>query len=296
MLGLSFFLVAILIGNMFSDLGWVLKLSQSLFFPQLSYQIVLFVIRIAWVFFIVQYQSMSLFIESLVTDQYHIPLRQKVLFFISSLFSIFFTIIAIVDFDCLNPAYRRFAFEPTVQNLATFYALFLVMLPSLLIAIQKIRSAALPHLLKKQLALLMQGLIGPVLIADLIQLFPFKVYAITWIAHSYAGVGFSTILTTVAIYFCARKIFGLRFLNLKNHVQQPMNINFIDDFKGVLERLSSVTNLRELGHITQNFFKDTFSIASHKTRLYLRKMDAGEYKVHSNLIEDSTVSLVETFW
>jgi len=62
-----------------------------------------------------------------------------------------------------------------------------------------------------------------------------------------------------------------------------------------LERLSGVTNFRELGHITQNFFKDTFGIASNKTRLYLRKMDAAEHKIHSNMIEDSTVSLVETF-
>lgn len=292
-----FFLVAILIGNMFSDLAWALKLFQSLFCPQLSYQIVLFIIRIAWVFFLVQYQSMSLFIESLVTDNYNIPLRQKVLFVINSAFGLFFAIAAIIDFDCMDPTYRRFTFEPTVQNLATFYALFIVMVPSLFVAVKRIRSSVLPHLLKKQLALLIQGLIAPVFMADFIQLFPFKIYAITWIAHSYAGVGFSTILTTLAIYFCARKIFGLRFLNLKSHVHRPMNINFIDDFKGVLERLSSVTNFRELGHITQNFFKETFSITPHKTRLYLRmkKLEAIEHKVNTNMIEDSTVSLVETF-
>lgn len=290
-----FFLSAILIGNMFSDLAWILKLSHLLFLPQLSYQLVLFIIRIAWVFFIVQYQSMSLFIESLVTDKYVISLRQQILFVISSLFSVFFAMAAIIDFNCIDPSRRRFIFEPTIQNLATFYALFLVMLPSLYIAIKKIRSSSLPHLLKKQLKLLMQGLIAPVFMADLIQGFPFKIYGITWIAHSYAGVGFSTMLTTIAIYFCTRKIFGLRFLNLKNHVHQPMNINFIDDFKGVLEKLSGVTNFRELGYITQNFFKDTFKIPSHKTRLYLRKTDVVEYQGHTNLIEDSTVSLVETF-
>lgn len=290
-----FFLVAILVGNMFSDLAWVLKLSQLLFFPQISYQIVIFIIRIAWVFFVVQYQSMSLFVESLVIDNYTFSFKQKVLCGISSLFGLFFTVIAVVDFDCADASHRKFSFEPNIQNLATFYALFIVTLPSLYIAINKIRSAALPRLLKKQLALLLQGLIAPVFMADFIQLFPFKVYAITWIAHSYAGVGFSTILTTLAIYFCARKIFGLRFLNLKGHVHRQMNINFIDDFKGVLERLSSVTNFRELGYITQNFFRDTFGIPPHKTRLYLRKMDAAEHKVTANVIEDSTVSVVETF-
>jgi len=290
-----FFLFAILVGNMFSDLAWVLKLSQLLFLPQISYQIVLFIIRIAWVFFLVQYQSISLFIESLVTDNYVLPLRQKLLFVVSSLLGLFFAVVAIIDFDCMDRVQRRFLLEPTIQNLATFYALFLVIAPSLFIAVKKIRNSTLPHLLKKQLKLLIQGLILPVVMADFIQLFPFKVYAITWIAHSYAGVGFSTMFTTLAIYFCAKKIFGLRFLNLKDHVQQPMNVHFIDDFKGVLERLSSVTNFRELGHITQSFFKDTFSIASNKTRLYLRQIDTPEYKVQSNIIEDSTVSHVETF-
>jgi len=289
------FLVAILVGNMFSDLAWIVKLAQILFLPQLSYQIVLFVIRIAWIFLLVQFQSMSLFIESLVTDYYIIPLRQKVFCVVSSLFGAFFAIVAIVDFGCIEPASRKFVFEPIIQNLATFYALFIVVVPSLFIAIQKIRSSSLPHLLKKQLKLFMQGLIFPVLMAELIQLFPFKIYGITWIAHSYAGVGFSTILITLAIYFCARKIFGLRFLNLKNHVHQQMNINFIDDFKGVLERLSGVTNLRELGHITQNFFKDTFNIPSHKTRLYLRAVDVLEPRINVNIIEDGTTSLVETF-
>lgn len=290
-----FFLFAIIIGNMFSDLAWVLKLSQLLFFPQISYQIVLFIIRIAWVFFLVQYQSMSLFTESLVTDSYIIPARQKIFFFINCVFGLFFAITAIIDFDCISLAHRRFSFEPTVQNLVTFYALFLVVAPSIFIAVQKIRRSTLPHLLKKQLKVLIQGLILPVIMADFIQLFPFKVYAITWIAHSYAGVGFSTMFTTLAIYFCAKKIFGLRFLNLKDHVQQPMNINFIDDFKSVLERLSSVTNFRELGHITQNFFKETFAIPFNKTHLYLRQQDAPEHKSHGTIIDDRTVSLVETF-
>jgi transcriptional regulator of aromatic amino acid metabolism len=290
-----FFLFAILVGNMFSDLSWIVKLSQLLFLPQLSYKIVLFVIRIAWVFFLVQYQAISLFMESLVTQHYVITLRQKLLCVISGLFGIFFAVIAVVDFECVSITNRRFTIEPMVQNLATFYGLLLVALPSLFFAVQHIRSSALPHLLRKQLKVLIQGLILPVVLADFIQLFPFKVYAITWIAHSYAGVGFSTMLTTIAIYFCARKIFGLRFLNLKSHVQQPMNLNFIDDFKGVLELLSSVTSFRELGHITESFFKDTFKISAKKTRLYLRKVKEDEHAKQSNMIEDNTVSLVETF-
>src|SRR6266478_654483 len=93
-----FFLVAILIGNMFSDIAWVLKSCRELVLFQLSYQNSLFIIRIAWIFFIVQYQSMSLFIESLVTNQYVLPLRQKLFFIVSSLFGVFFAVVSVVDF------------------------------------------------------------------------------------------------------------------------------------------------------------------------------------------------------
>jgi DNA-binding NtrC family response regulator len=290
-----YFLLAILIGNIFSDLAWIVKLSQILFIPQLNYQIVLFIIRIAWIFFLVQFQSMSLFIESLMTNHYVVPIRQKIFFGISSLLGLCFAIVAVVDFNCIDSDNRRFIWEPVIQNFATFYALFILLIPSLLIAIVKMRSSILPRLLKKQLTVFIKSLILPILLAELVQLFPFKVYGLDWVTHSYASVGFSTIFLAFATYFCARKIFGLRFLNLRSHVHQPMNLHFIDDFKGVLERLSCVTNLRELGHITQNFFKDTFAIPANKTRLYLRKMDPIENKIQANVIEDSTISVVETF-
>ena len=289
------FLLATLIGNMFSDFAWMIKLTQTLFIPQLSYSIVLFFIRIAWVFFIIQYQSLALFIESLVTQRYQLPMRQKLFIGISFCFGLAFILIAVFDFYCPSISQRKFAFEPTTQNLATFYALFPLMLTSLFAAIQKIRSARLPFILTKQIKIFIQVLIAPLLVADFIQLFPFKTYAITLIAHSYAAVGFTTILLTLSIYFCSRKIFGLRFLNFKGHVQQPMNLNFIDDFKGVLERLSSVTNFRELGHITQNFFKDTFNIPFNKTSLYFKKMSDEKEKNHTTIAQEHVMSLVETF-
>jgi transcriptional regulator of aromatic amino acid metabolism len=290
-----FFLLATLVGNMFSDLAWMLKLAQIFFAPELSYTMVLFFIRIAWVFFIIQYQSLALFIESLVSQRYTLPLRQKIFTLISFCFCVAFIVVAVLDFHCVGLEQIQFAFEPTIQNLATFYGLLPVMLSSLFVVVQKIRSTELPFILKKQLRVFIQGLIIPLWVADFIQVFPFKFYPINWIAHNYAGVGLSTIFLTLAIYFCMRKIFGLRFLNLRNHVQQPMNINFIDDFKGVLERLSSVTNFRELRHITQSFFKETFSIPSHKTSLYFRRVEGQDNKGQLSVAEDQTISLVETF-
>lgn len=288
------FLIVILISNMFSDLAWITRLSQLLFFSQISDVIMLIITRLAWIFVIVQYQVLALFLESLVIGYYLVPVRQKIFFFISSLFCIFFAVMGIKDFNASGQNAKLY-FELFIQDISILYALFPLILPSVYIVLNKIRSGVLPFILKRQLSILMKGLIIPLLVADFIQVCPFKIRSLEALANSYAAVGFTTLFLTLAIYFCARKIFGLRFLNLKSHVQQPMNLNFIDDFKGVLERLSKVTSFRELGHITESFFKDTFKISPNKTRLYLRKMDEEEWKKQSNVIEDTTVSLVETF-
>ena len=289
-----YFLLAIIISNMFSDFAWIIKLSKILFLPQLDFQLVLFFVRIAWIFFIIQYQALALFIENLVIQKYKLPLRQKLFSTVSGIFCMLFVIIEILDFNCYEQS-QRFYLEPILQDVTILYVLIPLILPSIYIVLKKIRSDGIPFILKRQLSILVQGLIIPLLVADFIQMFPFKIRSIEALTHNYAAVGFTTILLTLAIYFCARKIFGLRFLNLKDHVQQTMNINFIDDFKGVLERLSSVTNFRELGHITQNFFKETFAIPSSKTHLYLRQNDSTEHKSQSCIIEDRTAFLVDTF-
>ncbi|HJZ23085.1 MAG TPA: hypothetical protein VJ201_01375, partial [Candidatus Babeliales bacterium] len=289
-----YFLLAIIVGNMFSDFAWMMKLSKILFLSQLDYKLVLFFVRIAWIFFIIQYQALALFIENLVIQKYTFPLRQKLFCSISGAFCMFFAAIAVLDFDCPDQS-QRFYLEPMLQDFSILYVLIPLILPSVYVVLKEIRFGSLPFILRRQLSIFVKGLIIPLLVADFVQMCPFKIRSLEILAHNYAAVGFTTILLTLAIYFCAKKIFGLRFLNLKDHVQQPMNINFVDDFKGVLERLSSVTNFRELGHITQNFFKDTFSISFTRTRLYLRQIDTPEYKSQFNMIEDRTVSLIETF-
>lgn len=290
---LWFLLIVILVSSIVPDVSWVVKLIRELFLPELDYRFVLFVIRIAWIFFIIQYQALSLFTESLVHQHYVILLRQKIFLGFSAFFCIFFMVITIIDFNCNTPS-ETMILHTQIQNIASFFILFIMFTSSLFIAIQRISSSVLPSILKKQLTLFVQWLIIPHFFTDCVQMFPFKIYALDWIAHSYSVVGFSTLLLSLAIYFCARRILGLRFLNLKSHVQQPMNLNFIEDFRGVLERLSAVTSFKELGHITQSFFKETFDIPANKTRFYLRSV--GEHVEHTSSIEDATSYCVETFF
>lgn len=289
-----FFLLLVLISASITDSAWIIKLIELFIIPSIDYRIVLFWIRIAWAFFVIQYQSMGLFIESLVTKRYSLSLHQKIFCFISCIFVIYFIGTAIFNFNCFSPADRS-QIERTIQPICSFYLLFIIMASSLFITIRKIQNSPLPHILKKQLKLLIQALIIPHLISEIIHMYPFQVYNPTFITQSFAFVTVSTLLLTYAIFFCTRKIMGLRFLNLHNHVQHPTQLSFIDDFKIILERLSLVTNLRELGHITQSFLKETLNIPITKTKFYLRNIDLQQKVEHTHCIDDNIPDLIETF-
>ncbi len=289
-----FFLLLVIIGSAINDSAWIVKLTQLLFLPNADYRIILFWIRIMWGFQAVQYHATALFIESLVEKKYRLPLRQKIYCCFTACFVLFFVFMAFFNFNCFNISDRP-RFEGIIQRLEILYFLFPLMIPSLFIAIKKIRSTTLPHILKKQLKLLIQAIIIPYWISEFISSNPFYTVYPTTITQSIAFESFSAIFITFAIYYCTRKIIGLRFLNIQSHVQQPIKLNFINDFKIVLEQLSLVTSLRELGHITQSFFKESFTITHRKTKLYLRKIKAQQEDEQTSYIEDETTSLVETF-
>src|SRR5438876_1234457 len=52
-----YLLLAILMGSMFSDFAWLVKLVRNLFIPGLDSRVALFIVRLAWVLFIIQYQA-----------------------------------------------------------------------------------------------------------------------------------------------------------------------------------------------------------------------------------------------
>ena len=128
---------------------------------------------------------------------------------------------------------------------------------------------------------------------DLLQYFPSHHFSLTSVyipISNYAAVSLSTILLTLGIYFLTKKIIGLRFLNLHDHVQTSNKFDFINDFKDVIEEFARVTNIKELVHITQSFFKSGFSIPASRIRLYIRKY--GQLEEEKNYNDPLNTSLI----
>ncbi len=128
---------------------------------------------------------------------------------------------------------------------------------------------------------------------DFLQVIP-SGFSPTSITSSYAFTSISNILLTFAVYFCARKIIGLRFLNLHNNIQSPARVIFMHDFKHILEQLSYVTSAHELRHITQGFFKELFNIPLGKTTLHVRKTQT-DNNLCLNEHDGLENSLIESF-
>jgi transcriptional regulator with PAS, ATPase and Fis domain len=293
------FLLGTLTGSMFGDLAWILKLMRQLALPDIPYSSYIFFVRLSWAFLILQYQSIALFIESLSTKKFTFSMYHKISCSISFFLSLYFLFLAFFNAYAMSKIEREHAFslslfdstlplEVFVVRSVTVYLLTLITLPSLLSALRAIHQPLLPKILKKQLRIFMLFFLTPYMLIETIHALQLNFRGLLQ-TNMYPIVGVSTILLTGAIYYCIKRVIGLRFLNFKSHVQSMRHFDFIDDFKEVLEQLSHAATLNELAQITQHFFKNAFEIPRNRTGLYIRNTNQ-----KNQLNNVSEISKIET--
>lgn len=267
-----------LIGSLIGDFAWFFKLVREIWHVPQDYATVTFVLRIGWAFMVLQYQSLALFIESLPESNFRLKPRHYVTTAISLALASYFFYLAFFNAVLLNEAEREQAkrtigsttpLEITIMRYVAFYLLYLLIVPSLIATVRKMRRHNFPKILRQQLRVFILFLMAPYFFSEFIQtiiiLFHVKQ------PHLYPIVSISIIMLVYSVYYCIQRVMGLRFLNFSTRVQERDHFNFINDFKTVLEQLSYVTSLQELNHLSQSFFKDAFDIPLRKAILHLRK-------------------------
>lgn len=294
------FLIGILTGALFSDIAWLAKLTRTLLLPGIPYALITFLIRIAYFSVIIQYQSLALFMQSLTEKNFKISPTNGITLITSGILSSYFLYIAIFDTHLTNESSRLSAlslpiissapFEMRAMEISLLYILFLLIIPGLLATLIRLKKQTIPKILRKQLKIFVVCLILPFCISESLQAghFLFK----TLKDYIYPIVSLATLLLTFALYFCMRKVMGLRFLNFSSHVQSVQQFNFVSTFKGVLEQLSHVTSMQELTHITKTFCKETFEVPLKEANLYIR-----ESRDHNDFLpaQNSTQSIADNF-
>ncbi len=284
---LHLYLFLILIGAMAEDFAWSLLLFKECFFPDVTEStltMILFIARMAWTFYAIECQSLALLLENLSTKNSKLRLRQKLMIGVTTFFCLSFIVAAIYNIPFSKPTF----FLHLVEWLFSLYAIFILLPSSVIFSTIQIRKNKVPRILKKQFNVLVKFLIVPRIISELIQYYPFSILQ-RYFSNNYAMIGISTSLLTVALFYCTRKIIGLRFLNFQNHVQEHHRFNFVDGFKDTLEDLAKATSMYELGHISQAFFKTAFDIPSSRVSLHLRHLNHGE--AHQGRLEFSDIQI-----
>jgi hypothetical protein len=262
-------LIIILATSMLDNSAWIFRLVRILWLPNIDFRIYLFWLRISWGGLIIHYQALTLFIANLISKNKKLAPYQLLFITISSSFFLFFWGIAFFNFNC-ESAEARPAFEWIVLNIASSYYLLPMSIINVYLTIRQSRIIPMPRILQKQLTLLLKFIVIPYLAFDFIQLFPSH-FSPTSVTSSYTFLTLSNIFLTAGFYLCAKKIMGIRFLNLENHVTSAEQNRFMDGLKHALEQLSYVTNPHELKHISQSFFKEAFAVPLGKIALYTRK-------------------------
>lgn len=283
-------LICLLICTIQQDSVWLMHVSFRLFAPIiLSSPFYMFYIRFSWGFFVVQYQIIALFIQSLVGINPLADFKQKILLFFSALIFTAQTYMAFILSSELENSFN----EIIIRSIFWTYALAPVIIFALVVTYYQYKKNNIPVIIKQQLAILIFRMIGPYWILDILQIYPLSL-STDWIVSSYTFLSISNIILCVAIFYCARKIMRLRFLNIHNHVKSHPRFNFMDDFKMILEQFSTVTTLEQLGNITQSFFSDSFHIPLSKIHLFI-KTAREEQEAKKSIVSQSIVTVIEDF-
>jgi len=289
---------------MFGDFAWIIKLIRKLHILPIPREFSLFFVRIAWGFFIIQYQSLVLFMESLTQKNFTLRPIHKISCFISGTLSFYFIENAFFSAGITNaltrynallsPSSTAAPLEMKMMGITVFYLSIVLILPTLIFTLRQLFTSNLPIILRKQIKIVILYFMCPYVAAEALHATQFAFPGLLT-GYLYTVVALYTIFITIAISYCIRKIMGLRFLNIGKHVQSTHKTNFVNNFKELLEQLSHATNFHELEQLTQTFFKDAFDVPLQNTRFFVRADSKATSATSTTLSMHKTESLVESF-
>ncbi len=286
------FLLVSITSALIGDVTWLIKLMRSLFLP-IPYFVLIFFIRIAWAALVIQYQTLSLFLQALTQTHY----KKNFLYYITNcvtfLCSGYFAYLAFFrPFDFMIKSERDVALLAgnTPETFIMRYIVPLLIgsfsLIGLFVAITHAQKKGLPKILRKQIRLFALFFITPYFCIEFI-----LATWLTTINHLLFVVSTSTLMLALAVYYCLHRVLKVRFLNTAPRVHGAQKPHIIGEFKNVLRELSNATNTQELTHITQHFFKEAFGLLGNTVCLAVRE----QYPQEDKSTQSPYDELIESF-
>jgi len=281
-----YILLLIIISMLIENLGWILKLSYKLEYIHIDRKIISCFAIASWIANIILYQALGLFIENIVEKIFSFKWNKKIIYLLNGVFISLFTYTSIAH---IYEIQTYFSID-TMFRIATIYRYFIIV-PSIVIAVQKLYEIDISAILQKQLTIFLNYIIFPLLVLDLLESIPFYGLKGAY-AHTHGFIASNRVLfTIIAIIFCAFKLIRFRFFNFSKKVQDTDNQKAINEFKDLIKHLSLATTPNELILITESFLKKNLNIDNENIHLTFRYHQEN-LKSNSN---DITNSIIESF-
>ncbi len=283
------FLLLCISSALIGDISWMTKLIQTLFIP-LPYYVLVFVIRIAWAALLLQYQSLSLFLQALTQPRFSKGALYYITSGITAICAGYFIYLAFLrPFDFFNREERLAALlagdtpEFFIMRYVVPFLIGSFSMIGIAVAIKNLVHTGLPKLVQKQVRLFTFFFLMPYFFLEFV--------LATWftsINELLFVVSTSTLSLALAVYYCLHNVVKIRLVNTTSRVQGVQKPHVINEFKNVLRELSNATNIQELTHITQLFFKEAFNIPGHAIHLTIREQYPQEDKTQSSPLDNHT--------
>lgn len=270
---LLFLLGVFLFCNAFGDFSWIIKLIDKLLYPStvnLLTKVTVEILRVSWITSVVGYFSLGLFLEQLSNKQFQFKARHWFFAICNIIIVAIILGICLTAFHIVETADR--VFELTVYRFSLWYYP-LAIIPSIVQTLRNIKTVELPHILKKQITLLVMYLLVPHILLMLGMFNPLTLggpFRALVRVDRYIFIAINDAIYLMMLHLCMRQILCLRFLNTTKHVQATVQYNFADHFKDVLFRLGQVISLADLEHIAVKFFVQAFHLVPENIALYIR--------------------------
>ena len=282
-----FYLLLAIVGSAIDDIAWIAYLLSTQF-SIFDYSISVHITRIAWAFSVILYQSLALFIESFQPKTR--MLQSLRYFFIPINASFFICFMYFLFFGAIKPS----SFECTMRYHATVYYLAILMAFTLIYAIRTVQKGNLPKILKLQLKTCITYFLIPHIFLNMLQ--AISSFSPGIATNNPLAASLSALFLCLGLIYSIRKIVGLRFFNVHNHVHDPRNFNFVYDFKTILEDLGNAENIVEIKLLTQQFFNKAFHISNQHITFFLRSDESSTPSKETSLfLSNLTYLSVENF-
>lgn len=282
----------IIIGSMASDSAWILTCLEALSMPSISYLKTVW-LQLCWGFAVVQYQALALFLESLVTQHSLITRKNRLFIGCSTTLLLFFIL------NCCIPLHNYLPWIPepfieSMQALTAVYLFFPLMFTTIYTVLKTLYQERLPVLLKSHLRLVIEWCVVPILLCDIIQLYPFN-FTVEFIASSYSVVSVSSLLLAYALYYCTTTILGIRFLkSTPDNTSTNLLVNN-SAIKNSMEQLNKATTVSAVHERTIDFFAKTFTIAPHHIHCHFTTPSNTQEKKPFTSVSPDVIATVSTF-